>query len=134
MAQSAKEKKIQIFGPPRPNNQWQSLSKNGFTLQDFQIDWENKQVTCPNGQTTTNWYPYLRQEVEHIRVRFKSSQCNGSEKGNLCTHFVREARSIGFANKDNYLILEEFRKIQDNPAWQKLYNQRAGIEGTFRKQ
>jgi transposase len=131
IVQSAKEKNVQIVGPPRPNNQWQSLAQNGFALSDFQIDWDNKEVTCPKGQTTTNWYPYLRQGVEHIRVRFKRSQCNGCEKRNFCTRSVREARSLGFANKENYLKLEEFRKIQDNPAWQKLYNQRAGIEGTF---
>lgn len=29
------------------------------------------------------------------------------------------------------MILEYFRESQDQPDWQKLYNQRAGIEGTF---
>lgn len=129
--QSAKEEKVKIIRPVRPNNQWQALSKNGFALSDFQIDWENKQVTCPMGQTTTNWYERTLRGTENIRVRFKRTQCKNCEKRSLCTRSVLESRSLGFSNKENYLILEELRKQPDNPQWQKLYNQRAGIEGTF---
>jgi len=131
IVQSAKQKKVQIIGPPRLNNQWQSLSKNGFALTDFSIDWENKQVTCPAGQTTTNWYPRLLHGAENIRVRFKCSQCNNCEKKPLCTRSVREGRSLGFANKENQLALEQAREVQNQESWQKLYSQRAGIEGTF---
>ena len=44
IVQSANEEKVQIVGPPRPNNQWQALSKNGFALNDFLIDWETKRL------------------------------------------------------------------------------------------
>lgn len=128
---NAKEEKVQIVGPPRPNNQWQSLSKNGFALNDFTIDWENKQVTCPAGQTTANWYPRKLRGAENIRVRFKRSQCNKCEKKPLCTRSVREGRSLGFANQENHLVLEQAGEMQNQASWQKLYNQRAGIEGTF---
>lgn len=106
-------------------------SKNGFALSNFQIDWENKQVTCPAGQTTTNWYPRLLHGAENIRVRFKRSQCNQCEKKPLCTRSLREGRSLGFANKENHFVLEKAREIQNQASWQKLYAKRAGIEGTF---
>ena len=129
--QSAKDEKVKIIGPVRPNNQWQALSKNGFALADFQIDWEKKQVTCPMGQTATNWYERTLNGAENIRVRFKRTQCKNCEKRSLCTRSVLESRSLAFANQENHLILEELRRQPTNPEWQKLYNQRAGIEGTF---
>ena len=102
-----------------------------FALSYFQIDWENKQVTCPAGQTTTNWYPRLLHGTENIRVRFKRSQCNTCEKKPLCTRSVREGRSLGFAGKENHQVLEQAGEVQNQKSWQKLYSQRAGIEGTF---
>lgn len=129
IVQSAKEEKVSIIGPPRPNNQWQSLTKTGFALSDFSIDWENKQVTCPAGQTTTNWYPRKLHGADNIRVRFKRSQCGKCEKKPDCTR--AKERSLGFAIKENHLILEEFRELENNATWQKLYAKRAGIEGTF---
>lgn len=131
IVQSAKGENVRIIGPPRPNNQWQSKVANGFALADFLIDWENKRVTCPAGQTTTNWYPRRLHGAENIRVRFKRSQCSKCEKKPLCTRSLREGRALGFAGKENHLILEHFRELQDQPHWQKLYNRRAGIEGTF---
>ena len=129
IVQSAKAEKVQIVGPPRPNNQWQSLSRSGFALKDFLIDWENKKVTCPAGQTTSNWYPRRLHGAENIRVRFKRSQCGRCEKKTLCTR--AKERSLGFASRENHLILEEFRELENQSSWQKLYAGRAGIEGTF---
>ncbi len=131
IVQSVKEEKVQIVGPPRPNNQWKSVSKNGFALNDFAIDWENKRVTCPAGQTTANWYPRRLHGAENIRVRFKRSQCNKCEKKPLCTRSAREGRSLGFAKKENHQVLEQAREMQNQEAWQKLYSRRAGVEGTF---
>ena len=121
--------KFKSSEPPRPNNQWQSLSKNGFALNDFLIDWENKKVTCPAGQTTSNWYPRKLHGAENIRVRFKRSQCGKCEKKPVCTR--AKERSLGFASRENHLILEEFRELENQASWQKLYACRAGIEGTF---
>lgn len=129
IVQSAREDKVQIVGPPRPNNQWQSLSKSGFALKDFLIDWENKKVTCPAGQTTSNWYPRKLHGAENIRVRFKRSQCGKCEKKLVCTR--AKERSLGFASRENHLILEKFRELENQASWQKLYACRAGIEGTF---
>lgn len=69
--------------------------------------------------------------TENIRVRFKRSQCNKCEEKHLCTRSKREGRSIGFRNKENHLVLEQARELQNQASWQKVYSRRAGIEGTF---
>jgi Transposase and inactivated derivatives len=50
------EEPVEIMGPLRANVQWQAQKADGFALSDFAIDWETRQVTCPEGQTTKNWY------------------------------------------------------------------------------
>jgi predicted RecB family nuclease len=87
------------------------------------IDWENKRVTCPAGQTTSNWYPRRLHGAENIRVRFKRSQCNKCEKKPLCTRSACEGRSLSFAKKENHQVLEQAREMQNQEAWQKLYSQ-----------
>lgn len=44
---------------------------------------------------------------------------------------MREGRSPGFAKKENHPVLEQAGAMQNQEARQKLYGQRAGIEGTF---
>ncbi len=46
---------ILVIGPARPNYHWQAKEGKGFALKDFKIDWENKQVICPNGKIGKNW-------------------------------------------------------------------------------
>ena len=46
---------IRVVGPARPNHHWQAKEGKGFALKDFIIDWENRQVVCPNGKIGKNW-------------------------------------------------------------------------------
>ncbi len=45
---------IRVVGPARANHHWQAKEGKGFALKDFKIDWENKQVGCPNGKIGRN--------------------------------------------------------------------------------
>ena len=40
---------IELVCPARPDTSWQSKAKHGFSITDFFIDWEAKQVICPQG-------------------------------------------------------------------------------------
>ena len=121
---------IDIIGPLRANVQWQATANDGFALDDFSIDWENKQVICPEGQMTTNWYLRKYAGEEKVRVRFKRSQCNACFFKRLCTR-SKDSRSLLFSQREKHEWLQEQRKIEETDKWQNLYGQRAGIEGTF---
>ena len=43
---------VELVGPMRPNVHWQAHSEQAYSLDSFNVDWEAKTVTCPQGQTT----------------------------------------------------------------------------------
>jgi hypothetical protein len=46
---------VALLGPLPPDSGWQARDEEGFDLARFGIDWEQRQVTCPNGKTARNW-------------------------------------------------------------------------------
>ncbi len=67
---------ITLRGPARPDYQWQARAQNGFALDDFRLDWEREQATCPTGHTSISW----RQRPDPagrdlIWVKFSSKDC-----------------------------------------------------------
>lgn len=128
--ESIKQDGIRVVGPARQDYHWQSQAKMGFALTDFLIDWENKQVTCPAGQTAKNWAGRSYQGKEKIRVRFKPTQCLNCLKKPLCTRAKRQ-RAVMFPTREEYDALAAARIEETTSEWQREYNRRAGIEGTF---
>ncbi|MEU9776332.1 hypothetical protein AB0E16_05440, partial [Streptomyces sp. NPDC047970] len=52
---SAVRHQIQLIGPVKASGAWQKKQQTGFTRDDFTIDFDRRDVTCPNGQTTKTW-------------------------------------------------------------------------------
>lgn len=129
MLKSQKEG-IRVIGPARPNNHWQAKEGKGFALQDFKIDWEKKQVVCPQGKVGKNWSTVNFEGKERYRVRFKSSDCLSCEKRINCTR-SKKWRVVSFAGREEQEFLEKSRLASQSTEWQHLYRERAGIEGTI---
>jgi transposase len=121
---------IRVVGPARPNHHWQAKEGKGFALQDFIIDWEKKQVVCPEGKVGKNWSTANFDGKERYRVRFKSSDCLNCDKKINCTKSKRW-RVVSFAGREEQEFLEKTRSAQQSSEWQNLYRERAGIEGTI---
>lgn len=129
MLKSQKEG-IRVIGPVRPNYHWQAKEGKGFALQNFIIDWEKKQVVCPEGKVGKNWSTANFDGKERYRVRFKSSDCLNCKKKTNCTKSKRW-RVVSFAGREEQEFLEESRLASQSAEWQNLYRERAGIEGTI---
>ena len=43
---------IALRGPTRPNLSWQKRTVGAYELEHFAIDWERRQVRCPEGKTS----------------------------------------------------------------------------------
>ncbi len=73
---------LALCGPARPDDQWQARAQNGFALDDFRLDWEREQATCPTGQVSISWRrrpdPAGR---ELIWVTFSSRDCGHARVG-----------------------------------------------------
>jgi transposase len=130
---SQSDHQVELVGPVRHNKHWQAKAGKGYSQDNFDIDWEAKSVTCPQGHTTHDWViTHDPKGNPGIRVRFARSVCAACEVRSLCTRAVRDGRCLGLReNQAQYEALREARQKQETPEWKKRYTQRAGIEGTI---
>src|SRR5918992_1716372 len=67
---------ITLRGPPRSNPNWQAKVEEAYTLADFTVDWERRQVHCPQGKAATSWA--ARGDATgraYIQVRVRPQDC-----------------------------------------------------------
>ena len=55
LVDSRQEHQIELIGPARSNNSWQSKTEGAYDLEQFEIDWDRQVVTCPQGKQSGNW-------------------------------------------------------------------------------
>ncbi|MCX4986932.1 IS1182 family transposase [Streptomyces sp. NBC_00572] len=131
LAAARRDHGVDLHGPLAGNTTAQASGAYG---QDaFTIDWENKQVTCPNGVTSTQWRNGQSQEgLSVIRVRFSPADCRVCPVLRNCVSSPKaERREISLRHRDEYEAAREARARQQTDEWKKRYQVRAGIEGTF---
>ncbi|MFD5631112.1 transposase [Streptomyces sp. NPDC127072] len=59
LEQAAREHQVTVSGPLRSNPTLQHRQNEGFARDDFHIDYDRQQVTCPQGQVSAGWHgPY----------------------------------------------------------------------------
>ena len=123
---------VQICSPVRTKVSWQASAATGFELAQFAIDWEQRQVTCPAGQTSRQWCerPATTRKTA-IQVRFSPTICRGCNSQAKCTQARSGARTITFLPQPEYTALQRARQAQDTPEFKEQYARRAGIEGTL---
>jgi transposase len=130
--ESEQQYEIELLGPTLISNHWQEQSSEAFHACDFSIDWENEQVTCPNGAVSTYWKP--RFDVAGntmIRVSFSKKHCDPCPQRHRCTQAKVQPRQITFRPQAEFEKLQAIRKVQNTRHWHTLYSKRSGIEGTL---
>jgi transposase len=55
----AQEQGITLVGPTHPNVTWQARTDGAFDLTQFQIDWQQHKVICPQGHSSISWAEYV---------------------------------------------------------------------------
>ncbi len=131
LVSSREQHEIDLIGPTRSNNSWQTKVDGAYDLEQFAIDWEKQSVQCPQGKQSSNW----KEGVDNtgmplIYVQFSSRDCRPCSARSLCTRSKRQ-RAIGFRPQKQYEALQEARQRHASEAGKQLYNRRAGIEGTI---
>lgn len=132
LVQSQQAYDIQLLGPALSNNQWQAKTQGAYDITDFEIDWKNKSVTCPNGQKSVSWTEARDHgENEVIRAYFSSKDCTPCLQRSSCTKAKKASRILLFRTQAQYKVLNANRQAQTTQEWQVLYRKRNGIEGTL---
>ncbi len=89
------------------------LAQQGFDSSNFQIDWDNEKVTCPQGYQSTKWL--LGQDASGkpaIRVRFNGVTCRTCPVRSSCTKSKTEPRELTFLPQVQHIALQTRRQTQ----------------------
>lgn len=104
-------------GSPKPE---------GYRLEDFEIDLEQRTAVCPQGKTATSFTPSKQADVA-FHVRF-GKQCQGCPVQALCT---TESRGRSLELSPYHAQLTQRSAEQRTPAFRQEMHARARIESTI---
>jgi len=123
---------VEVCGPVMPDTSWQARQGAGFELSRFFIDWEEKRVICPAGQSSQRWHErHNAENKDIIVVRMDAAGCQACKRREQCTQGKTEGRTLTFRPQAQYTALQEARTRQESPEFKERYKRRAGIEGTI---
>jgi transposase len=123
---------VDLLGPTRPDTSWQASEGQGFSLDNFVIDWESQQATCPAGQTSRHWYPALNRHGQPIiYIKFSKQGCRACPVQTHCTRANPPRRTITVRPEALHEALLKAREREKTDDFAEQYARRAGIEGTI---
>jgi transposase len=127
----SQEQKIDLLGPMREDNSWQTRTAAGFGVACFAIDWEAQQATCPLGKTSVIWKPTNdNRGVPVINIRFAHADCAPCPQRSQCVSSSR-SRALTIRERPAYEASVQARERQSTEEFKLAYAKRAGIEGTL---
>jgi transposase len=129
---SSRARQIDLIGPPYRDNTWQAKAKEGFDVANFQVDWENKVVSCPQGRESVRWSETSTARGRSmIHIEFRASECAACPRRPSCTRAKNLPRSLTLQPKEEHEAIQSARKRQQTEEFSSIYSKRAGIEGTI---
>ncbi len=128
---TSQEQHVDLLGPMREDNSWQTRAAVGFGVACFAIDWEAQQATCPMGKTSVIWCPTRdNRGVAVINIRFAHSDCVACSQRSQCVSSSR-SRALTIRERPAYEAAVSARQRQTTEGFKQSYAKRAGIEGTL---
>lgn len=129
---SQAEHEVTVWGPVMLDTSWQARAGQGFAASDFDINWAEHQARCPQGETSTGWKTTVDREGNAlVKIGFPATTCASCPVRNLCTRAKTAGRELTVRTEAVHTALQTARRAQTTPEFWKLYNVRAGIEGTL---
>lgn len=109
----------------------QARAGAGFDKTAFTIDWQTRQVHCPQGHPSASWSPARQHETEAIVVKFDTTTCRPCPVRHQCTTSARSTRQLTLRPQELHEALARARAEQTTQTWQDKYAIRAGAESTI---
>jgi len=123
---------IDLVGPAPPDTSWQAAAQAGFGVACFAIDWDQRTVTCPQGNISRPWSDGTTKDGRlFYQVRFAPADCRACPVRAQCTRSATKPRQLALRPREEHSALQTARQRQATPEFKVLYGQRAGIEGTM---
>ncbi len=119
---------VNLLGPVVEKHTWQQAT--GYEINAFTIDWEKRQVTCPQGKVSQPWtMREHRRDHELTRVKFRRADCEPCPVHDLCTK--HERRTLSFHEQPVFETVQQRKREQHTEIFRKRYGKRAGVEGSI---
>ncbi len=131
LAAARREHGITMITPLLGDSSRQAKTRNGYNREDFTIDYDTRTATCPQGQTSAHWNPQVRDGIEKIHIAFPQRACWTCDAQPACTTSKVRRRAITVYPREIHELQQATRAVQDSKHWRRLYQRRAGIEGTI---
>ena len=124
---------VEIVGPVLPDTSWQAKEGKGFDLSNFNINWQQKQVQCPQGHQTNSWSEQFNRHGQSVvHVHFPRRFCAHCPVRTDCTRSkTAHGRSLNFLAQQPHITLQAAREYQKTEEFKERYSTRAGVEGTI---
>lgn len=119
-----------LIGPVLLDSSWQAKAGKGFDRSAFVVDWDTRCAICPMGRYSTIWRDQKQDHGIGAAVRFDPADCAACPSRSDCTRDML-GRQITLPPRDLHEIQQANRADQADPAWQRAYHRRAGIEATL---
>jgi transposase len=117
-----------LIGPVATSSSWPQRQQQGFAPQDFALDWQKQVALCPQGQPSQRGSQGHDKRGKPITViQFAKAVCPVRSS---CTRSP-DGRSLTLGREPVQQALEQRRREQVTPAFQKQYALRAGVEATI---
>ena len=132
LVKSTKDHHITLVGPARPKAGWQNKVAGAYGYEQFTVDWERKQVRCPQGKWSLPWHERRDPSRDPwFAAHFRKLDCAACPTRSLCTRSPHQARFFKLLPREQHEALQKAREVHATEAGQKRYARRAGIEGTI---
>ncbi|KJE20305.1 Transposase DDE domain-containing protein, partial [Frankia torreyi] len=122
---------ITMVTPALLDHSPQARAGAGFDKAAFRINWKARQARCPQGHTSTGWYPVRQHDRDAIVVQFAHTDCHPCPTRTECTTAARGTRYLSLRPQELHETLTAARAEQATDTWKTRYALRAGIEGTI---
>ena len=123
---------ITLRGPTRPSQGWQTQVEGAYTVEQFEVDWDQQQVRCPQGHLSVAWWEHGGgQGSRPIIVAFDKHTCGTCPVRPCCTRAKHTGRRLRLPPQDQYEALAAAQTWSASEEGQQRYQQRAGVEGTL---
>jgi transposase len=132
IADSQQQYQVDLLCPVHTDTSWQAQTEGAFDQRQFDIDWQEQQVRCPQGHLSRSW---VTEKLDHgtpaIFVRFRSSDCQPCPVRTRCTRSQTAGRELTLIPQEAYLALQAARQRQKTGSFLTDFAVRAGVEGTL---
>lgn len=129
---SQEHHQIDLLGPIVADASWQAKAGKGFGANDFRVDWEHQEATCPSGKVSSNWQPaQASYGLPIVHIHFRKQDCTPCPSRPDCTKAKSQRRTLTLNAQPYFGAMQSARARQETEEFKEQYKARAGIEGTI---